>query len=54
MNRGKHSKHSANRARVKKEEMLTKYTPGADPLLSKIAAICLFREMFEEADPQLL
>jgi hypothetical protein len=23
-------------------------------LLSKIAAICLFREMFEEADPQLL
>jgi hypothetical protein len=26
----KHSKHSANRARVKKEEMLTKYTTGAE------------------------
>ena len=24
------------------------------PLLSKIADICLTREMFEEADPQLL
>jgi hypothetical protein len=27
---------------------------GQNPLLSKMADICLIREMFEEADPQLL
>jgi len=29
-------------------------TLPVSPLLSKIAAICLTREKFEEADPQLL
>jgi hypothetical protein len=30
--KGKHSKHSAIRARVKKEEMLTKYTADTGPV----------------------
>ena len=33
---------------------ITKKTLTATPLLSKIADICLIREMFEGADPRLL